>query len=175
MARNETRSIAMAFQIPEGLHPDLNPLAWLVGTWRGKGRGDYAGSEPFQFEQEVTFGHDGRPFLTYFSRSWIIDDNNQIVRTAASETGFWRVKPGNQLEVLLAHSTGISEGWVGRFEGPKIQLAMDHAYAAPTAKVIEEGQRLYGLVHGELFFSYDMAHRGEKLQAHIWSTLPRVQ
>ena len=73
------------------------------------------------------------------------------------------------------HSTGISEGWVGRFEGPKIQLAMDHAYAAPTAKVIEEGQRLYGLVHGELFFSYDMAHRGEKLQAHIWSTLPRVQ
>ncbi|NCA02979.1 MAG: FABP family protein, partial [Sphingomonadaceae bacterium] len=25
----------MAFQIPEGLHPDLNPLAWMVGSWRG--------------------------------------------------------------------------------------------------------------------------------------------
>ena len=47
----------MAFQIPEGLHPDLNPLAWMVGTWRGKGHGDYPGSASFQFAQEVTFSH----------------------------------------------------------------------------------------------------------------------
>jgi len=164
----------MAFQIPEGLHPDLNPLAWLVGTWRGKGHGEYPGIENFQFAQEVTFSHDGRPFLTYFSRSWLIDDNNEIIQTAASETGFWRVKPGNQLEVLIAHSTGIAEGWVGRFDGPKIQLAMDQAYSAPSAKSIEGGQRLYGLVEGELFYAYDMAYKGNKLQAHIWSTLPRV-
>jgi hypothetical protein len=80
----------MAFVIPEGLHPDLNPLAWLVGTWRGKGHGDYAGIDRFDFAQEVTFNHDGRPFLTYFSRSWIIDENDEIVRPAASETGFWK-------------------------------------------------------------------------------------
>ena len=164
----------MAFQIPEGLHPDLNPLAWMVGSWRGKGHGDYPGLSSFQFAQEITFSHDGRPFLTYFSRTWIIDDNNEIVSTAASETGFWRVKPNNQLEVVLAHSTGIAEGWVGRFEGAKIQLVMDSGYAAPTAKSVTEGQRLYGLVEGELFFAYDMAYGGKKLQAHVWSTLPRV-
>ncbi len=56
----------MAFQIPEGLHPDLNPLAWMIGTWRGKGHGEYPGIADFQFAQEVTFSHDGRPFLTYF-------------------------------------------------------------------------------------------------------------
>ena len=165
----------MAFQIPEGLHPDLNPLAWLVGTWRGKGRGDYPGTEPFEFEQEVTFSHDGRPFLTYFSRTWIIDEKGEILKTSASETGFWRVKPKNQLEVILAHSTGIAEGWVGIFDGPRIQLVLDHGYSAPSAKVVEEGQRLYGLVDGQLFFSYDMAHGGKKLQAHVWSTLPRVR
>ena len=55
----------MAFTIPEGLHPDLNPLAWLVGTWRGKGRGEYPGIEPFEFAHEVVFNHDGRPFLNY--------------------------------------------------------------------------------------------------------------
>lgn len=163
----------MAFVIPEGLHPDLNPLAWLVGTWRGKGHGDFAGIDRFDFAQEVTFNHDGRPFLTYFSRSWIIDENNEIVRPAASETGFWRVKPNNVLEVVIAHNTGISEGWVGRFDGPKIQLALDHAYAAPTAKSVTDGSRLYGLVDGELFFAYDMGVPGKELQAHIWSTLPR--
>ena len=43
----------MAFTIPEGLHPDLNPLAWMIGTWRGKGRGEYPNIEPFEFAQEV--------------------------------------------------------------------------------------------------------------------------
>lgn len=165
----------MAFQIPEGLHPDLNPLAWLVGSWRGKGHGEYPGSQPFQFAQEVVFSHDGRPFLTYFSRSWLIDDSNEIIATAASETGFWRVKPNNVLEVMIAHSTGIAEGWVGRFEGPKIQLVLDRGVSAPSAKTVTGGQRLYGLVEGELFFAYDMEYQDNKLQAHIWSTLPRVQ
>ena len=162
------------FSIPEGLHPELNPLAWLVGTWRGKGQGEYPNIENFQFAREVTFNHDGRPFLSYFSRSWLIDDDNEIIAPAAQETGFWRIKPNNVLEVVISHSTGISEGWVGRFDGPKIQLIMDRGYSSPTAKVVTAGARLYGLVEGELFYAYDMAAEGQTLQAHIWSTLPRV-
>ena len=164
----------MAFTIPEGLHPDLNPLAWMIGTWRGKGRGEYPTIDTFEYAHEVVFNHDGRPFMNYYSRSWIIDSDGEILRPGGSEAGFWRVKPNNVLEVVISHSTGISEGWVGRFDGPKIQLAMDHAYSAPSAKAIEGGQRLYGLVEGELFYAYDMAFDGNKLQAHIWSTLPRV-
>jgi len=163
----------MVFQIPEGLHQELNPLAWMVGTWRGKGRGEYPNIEPFEFAQEVVFNHDGRNFLNYFSRSWIIDADGEIVRPAASEVGFWRVQPNNILEVVIAHSTGISEGWVGTYDGPKIQLFLDRGYAAPSAKVVSEGIRLYGLVAGELFFAYDMAAEGSELQAHIWSSLER--
>jgi hypothetical protein len=83
------------------------------------------------------------------------------------------VKPDNILEVLISHNTGITEGWVGRFDGPKIQLEMDQGYSAPSAKVVTAGSRLYGLVEGELFFAYDMAAEGYPLQAHLWSTLPR--
>ena len=163
----------MVFTIPEGLHPDLNPLAWLVGTWRGKGRGEYPGVAPFQFAQEVSFNHDGRPFLNYFSRSWILDENNEIIRPAGSEVGFWRPKENNVLEVLLAHNTGIVEGWLGVMDGPKIQLAMDQGYSSPTAKIVTAGSRLYGLVEGELFFAYDMAAEGQTLQSHPWSSLER--
>jgi hypothetical protein len=164
----------MAFTIPENLHPELMPLAWLVGTWRGKGRGEYPNVPGFQFAQEVSFNHDGRAFLNYFSRSWIIDENDEIVRPAASEVGFWRIKEKNVLEVLLAHNTGISEGWVGLVQGAKIQLAMDQGYSSPTAKIVTAGSRLYGLVEGELFTSYDMAAQGQTLQAHLWSSLERA-
>jgi len=140
----------VAFTIPEGLHPDLNPLAWMVGTWRGKGRGEYPNIEGFEYAHEVVFNHDGRPFLNYYSRSWIID-----------------------AEVLISHNTGITEGWVGQFDGPKIQLVLDQGYSAPSAKIVTAGVRLYGLVAGELFFAYDMAAEGQELQAHIWSSLER--
>jgi len=163
----------MAFTIPENLHPDLMPLAWLVGSWRGKGRGEYPNVPSFQFAQEVTFNHDGRPFLNYFSRSWLIDDNNEIIRPTASEVGFWRVKENNVLEVILAHNTGIAEGWVGIVKGAKIQLEMDQGYSSPSAKIVTAGSRLYGLVEGELFTSYDMAAEGQTLQAHLWSSLER--
>ena len=165
----------MVFTIPENLHPDLMPLAWLVGSWRGKGRGEYPNVPSFQFAQEVSFNHDGRPFLNYFSRSWIIDDNNEIIRPAASEVGFWRVKENNVLEVILAHNTGIAEGWVGIVKGAKIQLEMDQGYSSPSAKIVTAGSRLYGLVEGELFTSYDMAAEGQTLQAHLWSSLERQE
>ena len=163
----------MAFKIDENLHPELMPLAWLVGTWRGTGRGEYPTIQPFTFEQEVVFNHDGRNFLNYYSRTWILDDDGKLVKPGASETGFWRPKENKTLEVVIAHSTGISEGWVGVHDGPKIQLAMDQGYSAPSAKIVTAGSRLYGLVEGELFFAYDMAAEGQTLQAHIWSTLKR--
>ena len=163
----------MAFKIDENLHPELMPLAWMVGTWRGTGRGEYPTIKPFTFEQEVVFNHDGRNFLNYYSRTWILDDDGKVVKPGASETGFWRPKENKTLEVLIAHSTGISEGWVGVHDGPKIQLAMDQGYSAPSAKIVTAGSRLYGLVEGELFFAYDMAAEGQTLQAHIWSTLKR--
>ena len=164
----------MAFKIDENLHPELMPLAWMVGTWRGTGRGEYPTIQPFTFEQEVVFNHDGRNFLNYYSRTWILDDDGKVVKAGASETGFWRPKENKTLEVILAHSNGIAEGWVGVYdEQTRIQLAMDQGYSAPSANIVTQGQRLYGLVEGELFYSYDMAAEGQTLQAYVWSTLKR--
>ncbi len=163
----------MVFVIPEGLHEDVMPLAWLVGTWRGKGRGEYPGTSAFEFAQEVTFNHDGRDFLNYYSRSWVIDADGEILRPGPSETGFWRTRPNKVLEVVISHSSFNTEGWVGVYDGPKIQLRVDQGYASPLAKPVGEGSRLYGLVEGELFFAYDMAFGDTEIRAHIWSSLER--
>src|SRR6058998_1208957 len=87
------------------LHPDVLPLAGLVGTWRGEGAGEYPTITPFRYSEEVTFRSTGKPFLAYEQRTWALDDG----RPLHSEMGFWRPQPGGGLEVVLAHPTGVVE------------------------------------------------------------------
>ena len=100
-------------------------------------------------------------------------ENNEIIKKADDEVGYWFLKDKKILKVLLSHSSGITEGWVGVLDGPRIQLAMDQGYSLPDSPIVTAGSRLYGLVEGELFFAYDMAANGKTLQAHIWSTMER--
>lgn len=169
----------MAFEIPENLHPDAAPIAWLLGTWRGNGHGDYPTIEPFQFGQELIFAHDGRPFFHYLSRSWIIDpETGEKVRDSALETGFLRstmTEPGQaKLELVLAHSTGISEIWYGAAADGKIELATAGVGFTETAKEVTSGKRLYGNVESDLLYAFDMAAMGQPLQPHIWGRLQRA-
>ena len=77
------------------LHPDLLALLPLVGVWRGSGKGGYPTLESdFDYGQQVTFSHDGRPFLHYESVSWLLDEAGEVLRPAAREIGWWR--PGRR-------------------------------------------------------------------------------
>ncbi|WP_432457061.1 FABP family protein [Cellulomonas iranensis] len=55
----------MPFVLPEGLAPEVYPLAWLVGRWRGEGVVGYPGIEESAFTQELEVTHDGGPYLAY--------------------------------------------------------------------------------------------------------------
>lgn len=172
--------------IPSDLAPQCAPLVWLLGRWEGQGHGDYPTIEGFRFAQEVVFEQNGKPFVSYRSRSWLLDDDAQIVRPLASETGFWRPMPGLSpdeareatapfaLEVLLSHPTGFAEVWVGEVDGPKVELRTDLVARTETAKEYSAGHRLYGLVDGDLMWAYDMAAVGQPLQPHLWARLARV-
>ena len=157
------------------LHPSLEPLSFLVGEWQGLGVMGYPDVQESRYEQEISFSHDGRPFLAYISKTWLIDDDANRIRPSGTETGFWRI--GNeprQLEVLLTHPTGIVEISVGEVVFHKIELVSDVIARTETAKEVTAIKRLYGLVDGDLAYAIDMAAMGKPLQAHLSAKLQRI-
>ena len=164
----------MPFQIPENLHPDCGPVAWMLGTWQGNGRGDYPTIEPYQYGQELVFQQDGRPFLHYFARSWVIDEQGNTLRQGAQETGFLRCRPEGQVELVLTHNTGFVEIWYGTAENGKLELTTDAVARTESAKEVTAGHRLYGNVEGDLLYAFDMAAMGQALQPHLWARLKRA-
>mgnify|MGYP005612735485 CR=1 FL=1 len=164
----------MAFEIPSDLHPDLMPVAWLLGAWHGNGHGDYPTIEPFAFEQDVVFAHDGRPFLHYFSRTWVTEENGERIRPGAMETGFLRPAGEGKLELVMAHPTGYAEIWHGEIDGAKLTLSTDVVARTVSSKEYTAGQRMYGLVEGSLMYAFDMAAVGQPRQSHLWGKLERA-
>ena len=156
------------------MHEALAPVAFLLGRWEGAGVVGYPTIESAQFGQEITFSHNGKPFLIYSSRSWLLDEEGRTGRPLAVETGFWRPQPERQLEVLLVHPTGITEIYLGEVTGTRIEMATDAVVRTATAKEVTAGRRLYGLVEGDLAYAYDMAAVGQPLQAHASARLKRV-
>ena len=122
-------------EIRSDMAPQLIPVSWLLGTWRGVGVGGYPTVPEFRFGQEITFTElPGKPFVHHLSRSWLLDDAGEQVRPLAQETGYWRPEADGSLEVVLAHPTGYAEIWIGSADGAKIELQTDVVARTKTAK-----------------------------------------
>jgi hypothetical protein len=161
--------------------PNLNDallgLLPLVGVWRGEGEVVYPTlDKTYKFGQQVTFAHDGRPFLAYEARSWLLDDDGKVIRPAAREVGWWRMQPDDTVELLLAHNTGIVEIFYGKaLTQTSWELATDAVVRTATAKEVTGAKRLYGLVNnGDLAYVEERAMVGQPLQPHTSAYLTRV-
>lgn len=155
-------------------HPGIAPLAGLLGTWRGAGQGDYPTIASFGYLEEITFGHLGRPFLTYRQRTRHADDG----RPLHVETGYLRCPGADRVELVLAHATGITEICEGELTrtGDEIhmELAATSIGTSTTAKSVTALSRSIHLRGDVIDYTLRMGAVGLPLQDHLTASLHRV-
>lgn len=154
------------------LHPNLKPVAGLIGTWRGPGTGEYPTISSFTYTEELTFTDVGKPFLTYLQKTWSSEGNPMH-----TETGFLRVPAPDTIEFVIAQPTGQTELAEGRLAetgaGFEMELRSRMVNSA-TAKHVEQTERKYSLSDDELSIDFAMAAVGLPMTHHLSSTLRRV-
>ena len=168
-------------KLPSELPPEIVRISWLLGHWEGVGQGQYPNSSNFSFIQQLEFNNDGRPFIDYESKSWELNADGSAGKPLHSEKGFWKPGEGTSVEVSITHVTGISEIWTGlnevltieeaKITSARARIATQWVGRVPSAKPVDAGDRLYGLMNGELMWTYDMAAVGQEMQNHLWARL----
>jgi len=163
-------------EIPSDLHPDLVPLAFLLGRWTGAGVHDFPGAEKCNFGQEVVFTHDGRPFLAYASRTWVLDAAGEQVRPLEDEVGYWRIDPDRKVDVTTTRDEGVVEIWTGELAAgrPQIDLVTDTVARLPVAAGYSGGKRLYGYVGGDLMWVGEKATPAVPLRPYMSAHLKKA-
>jgi hypothetical protein len=157
------------------LHPGVAALAPLLGVWAGHGSGEYPTIAPFDYLEEVTFGHVGKPFLSYTQKTKAGDDG----RPMHAETGFLRVPSPGRVELVLAHPTGITEIDEGTLTVAGDTIVMDLAATTigrtASAKEVTALGRSIRVDGDVLVYTVRMGAVGQPLQDHLTATLHRKQ
>ena len=178
------------------LHPAVAHLAPLLGTWRGGGRGDYPTIEAFEYTEEVTIGHVGKPFLAYSQRTKGADGS-----PLHAECGYWRPDGERGLELLIVHPSGIAELLVGEVPEPHFGLLLTlsagpsgalgssstgdastagppdnagHVILTPTAKQVDATERRISVDGDTMRYEVHMAAVGEPMTPHLEASLHRA-
>jgi hypothetical protein len=151
------------------LPPEVEPLAWLLGTWRGSGRGAYPTVDDFTYTEETTFSCPGKPFVVY----------RQMTRDPAgaplhSESGYLRPIGDGVVEAVVAEPIGVVEVYEGTVVDRRLDLASTLVGRTPTAIEVTALRRSLRLDGDVLHVRVEMAAVGHPMTFHLEAELARV-
>jgi len=156
------------------LHPDVSTLAPLLGTWEGRGGGEYPTIDDFEYLESITFAHVGKPFVAYSQRTRDPDTGAPM----HAETGYLRLPVAGSIEIVMAQPTGLAEIYEGAIvssDGPLvIDVRSTSIGATSSAKEVTVTERTFTLIGDELQYTFRMAAVAQPLQHHLSATLRRV-
>jgi hypothetical protein len=150
------------------IHPDLAPIAFLLGSWRGAGEGEYPGIEPFRFTEELAFDHVGDAFLLMTESAWTPDG-----APLHFERGVLRPLGDGRVDLTLAHPIGVAEVAEGTVDGKTVTLRSTAIARTPTGSPVTEVERRYRLEGDELSYELDMAMEDVARTFHVRAALAR--
>ncbi|WP_104523697.1 FABP family protein [Blastococcus atacamensis] len=154
---------------------DILSVLPLLGEWHGEGQAAGTGGD-HRFGQWVRFAHDGRGFLVYESRTWRLTDDGKIVGPDVRESGFWRPRGGDDVELLVAAPDGLLEIYVGTARTTTSwELSSDVVARTPDAPEVTRSVRLYGIVEGALMYAIDRAVGEGPLRPTMSARLERIR
>ena len=154
------------------LHPLCLPLAPLLGTWRGAGRGSYPTIDDFAYAEELVFGHVGKPFLSMVQRT----RDSSSGQPLHAEAGYLRALADGAVELTVAQPSGVVELDAGSVtetsDGLLVELESAQVGLTPSAKSVTAVRRRLHLTGETLVSELWMAAVGEaELIHHVRSEL----
>jgi hypothetical protein len=152
------------------LNAAVKPVAFLLGTWRGEGEGQYPSIQPFRYREEIRFSHNGKPFLIYAQRTEAIDTGQPM----HAEAGYLRLVGEGRVEFVIAQPIGYAEISLGRVEGQRIEVECTTVARTPTAKPVTSISRSLWLDGDTLRYELKMGMEGVPLARHLTASFQRT-
>ena len=152
------------------LNPALRPVAFLLGTWRGEGEGQYPSITPFRYREEIRFSHNGKPFLIYTQRTESIDSGQPM----HGEAGYLRLVGDGRVEFVIAQPIGYAEISLGRVDGQRIDVECATVGRTPTAKPVTSISRSLWMDGATLRYELKMGMGGAPAAPHLSASFRRA-
>ena len=129
---------------------------------------------PVQLVAESGFWRVARPHTDADPGPALLPPIAEAIARTVDDVEALRTPDGFPIEVSLAHSDGTLELYLGRIDGPRIDIATDAVVRTGGSKDYSAATRMYGLVDGHLLWAWDMTALGEPLKSHASARLAKV-